>query len=575
MLKATINYPDDDFITDLSNGMPIVGTIPDSNTLRKRVRTAKTDLEKWKTALPALNRANVQRVTEEQDSENAKIAWERTLTEVERGWVSKPIPLNEEIMETIPLTPRFAKREQHGNQDAKFRLIDDFKASAVNDLLSTVDTAVPQTLDLFLATCVYYSLISPNTKLLACSMDFAHAYKHIGIPKSQRDFATIILTPPGGPVHYAKLHTQPFGSSRAPANWGRVTHFLQEVMLNMFDVVVFIYVDDCFIVEPHDTLQSAWDAFHTVCQMLGLSLEPAKGQPPARKLHLLGADIALTAEGIHASFPDRKRHDLLNDLKQVLKYNQLNPAQAAKLRGRLGFAQSFVFGKLGRALLHPLTARQYSQLPGRNHPLNEELNESLRWWIALLTRNSPRTVPFGAPKPTLLYTDASGSGHISAVLLHEGVQYTTHTHLPPWFTSIAKILEFEMVATILGMALAYAIVGAGPVLLCCDNQGADGIIIRGTCQTDLSRTLSSVFWQVVAANNTPPWVEYVASPLNLADHPSRLCPGLEKPLKTPVLNHGVPAQFHAMLTSIDALNAAKLNPPPVETDILPPWECNK
>ena len=275
-------------------------------------------------------------------------------------------------------------------------------------------------------------------------MDFAHAYKHIGVPKRQGDFAAISIAPPGGPVHTAKLRTQPFGSSRAPANWGRATHFLQQVMLCMFDIVVSIYVEDCSIIEPTETPPAARGTFHTVCKLLGLSIEPSKGQPAARHIQLLGAEITITHEGIQASLPCKKRYGLTNDIRQILRYNQLNPAQPTKLRGRLGHAQSFAFGKLGRALLHPLTTRQYSVAPSRLRPLKEEITESLRRRLAVRGRNIPRLVPFGAPQPALLYSDDAGSGHISAVLFHEGSTYAAHTHLPRWFTRLANILEFEM-----------------------------------------------------------------------------------------------------------------------------------
>ena len=159
------------------------------------------------------------------------------------------------------------------------------------------------------------------------------------------------------------------------------------------------------------------------------------------------------------------------------------------------------------------------------------------------------------------------------MLFHEGTTYTAHTHLPQWFTDMANILEFEMRAAIFGVVFTNAIVGPGPILLCCDNQGADGIIIRGSRQSDLARALSSVFWQTVAANNIPTWLEYVKSDLNVADPPSRACCVPPKPSATKATNHGTPAQFHTMMTSVDALNKAKLNPPAMETDFPPPREC--
>ena len=79
-----------------------------------------------------------------------------------------------------------------------------------------------------------------------------------------------------------------------------------------------------------------------------------------------------------------------------------------------------------------------------------------------------------------------------------------------------------------------------------------------------------MFWQLTAANDTPVWMEYVPSDLNVADRPSRARPGIEKPMTANATNRGAPSQFRAMLSSLGALNKAKLTPPPVETDFLLP-----
>ena len=181
-------------------------------------------------------------------------------------------------------------------------------------------------------------------------------------------------------------------------------------------------------------------------------------------------------------------------------------------------------------------------------------------------------VPFGAPRPTLLYTDASGSGHVSAVLFHAGGRYTPHTPAVVAYRPRGN----SRIRDVRNHPWRYARIchrRHGPLLLRCDNQGTGGKIFRGACQSGLCRGLSSVFWPVAAANNTPTWIGYVASILNIADRPSRLRSGLLKPLTTPVVDHGVPAQFRAITSSSGALNAAKLTPPPIETDSPPPWEC--
>ena len=123
---------------------------------------------------------------------------------------------------STPLTPRYAIRGAHG---CGIRLIEDFRPSAVNEMASTVDTDIPDTLDSALVLSTLCGRLSPDLELNAFAVDFKHAYANIPLPEHQRELATIILSPPEGPPMKALLRTQPFGAKRAPSNWARVTAF--------------------------------------------------------------------------------------------------------------------------------------------------------------------------------------------------------------------------------------------------------------------------------------------------------------------------------------------------------------
>ena len=161
---------------------------------------------------------------------------------MDRGWATEPIPLTEAIDAELPLTPRFAIE----GKETKFRAIDDFKASGVNGIIETMDATAPDNLDALLAMAAYFSLIAKEPDLKVFTTDCPRAYKHVGIPVRHSGFATILLAPPEGPLQVATLRTQPFGSARTPADWGRVTRFIQFVRERMFGLKVFVYVDDCF-----------------------------------------------------------------------------------------------------------------------------------------------------------------------------------------------------------------------------------------------------------------------------------------------------------------------------------------
>ena len=263
-------------------------------------------------------------------------------------------------------------------------------------------------------------------------------------------------------------------------------------------------------------------------------------------VRLLGADVLIRPECVEASLPDQKRVVLIEDLRKILAAGRLPPAAAAKIRGRLGFAQSLMFARIGRAHLSPFSDRQYTKVSGTRYPLNSDLREVIQWWIAVLGIQVPRRVAFDHTAQVLLYTDATGSGHIGATLFMDGTEYRANTHLPAWFAkSKDQIGEYELAGCLFGVCIAATLFPGVPILLCCDNLGAKGVIIRGTCKSANGRALAAIFWLVIATFGSPLWAEYVRPKCNLADRISRMCDALPKETKVKKeLGHiGVPLLF--------------------------------
>ena len=234
-IVSGLDFRDKDLVSDLTLGVKITGEILATNTLTTRTRVPRSDIESWEQRIPKVNKEVVDRVMGKQGTEGANACRGLSLKEADRGWITHPKPLAPEEFATAPLTPRFANPECHGVEAArKIRLIMDFKMSGANDLITSVDTCIPQGLGVFPITVSYYKLLGPDCSIRAFAEDFPHAYKTVGAPASQARFGTIVLAPPTGPPHTAQLRTQSFGSARAPANWGMVTTFIQHVLARLF-----------------------------------------------------------------------------------------------------------------------------------------------------------------------------------------------------------------------------------------------------------------------------------------------------------------------------------------------------
>ena len=339
-----LGYPEESLAADLPQGMPLVGIAPAAGVFHARVRSAVLEYGAWREGLVARNEEMVRRVVNAANTELSRAVWDKTNREAEMGWASTPVPLDEHVARRLPLSPRFGIWEQHGNGPRKIRVIDDFKASKVNDLLSTSDTCVPETLDVFLAMLMAHGRHNSKAELQAFSLDFAHAYKQVAVDAARADFATIVLSNYEGVPHVATLKTQSFGPRRAPANWGRVAAFLKFALERLFSIWVAIFVDDVFSAVPKPLDGQSFRVVKEVCGIFGFLLSPSKEQPPAPSILLLGAQVSITSEGVTATFPGSKAADYRSMLMNVLSTKKLSPAAAAKLRGRLGFAQSLLFG---------------------------------------------------------------------------------------------------------------------------------------------------------------------------------------------------------------------------------------
>ena len=91
-----------------------------------------------------------------------------------------------------------------------------------------------------------------------------------------------------------------------------------------------------------------------------------------------------------------RRRDLLEEIDSILSSGLLDPGSAGKLKGKLMFGASQLWGKVGRAFLPDLRAiseRQYWKFPPNSEfKLGPALTESLKQWRKLVDSGPPRPI---------------------------------------------------------------------------------------------------------------------------------------------------------------------------------------
>ena len=114
---------------------------------------------------------------------------------------------------------------------------------------------------------------------------------------------------------------------------------------------------------------------------------------------------------------EKRIMDLTEQLEQVLQ-RSLNPHETLKLKGRLGFADGFLHGRLGALVLKRLVDHAYSF----SNVVDNELATVLELIVKRLRCAGPKRVDANTVNERSIFTDASfetqlGSGGLGGVLV--------------------------------------------------------------------------------------------------------------------------------------------------------------
>ena len=219
-----------------------------------------------------------------------------------------------------------------------------------------------------------------------------------------------------------ELFTQAFGSLGGVVAWYRTAKVIQTLLLDLFGIVVFCYVDDFFFVIPEspagttDSAKFVLNMFQRIVTgLLGWDLDPEK-EDYGDELLLLGVHIAMEDSSSMWRFNPTKAELWAREFEEVLASNHLPPSTASKFCGRMAFLNSTVCNRLGRALLRPLIWWQSDKL-GQTC-ITHRLRCTIQWFIAVLRANVGMKIPFCKTLPrrrVVLYSDAEGNGGVAAV----------------------------------------------------------------------------------------------------------------------------------------------------------------
>ena len=188
MLKY-YGYPDVEVVSELRDGWPLTGDVPQTSMLPFKFTPALLTCEALRVQSSLRRSQILAEAKGSGDNEVDMEVWQQTMDEVSKGWLRGPIPFDE-VPEGAPISRQFGLRQKH-----RVGLIDDFSESSVNGTVSVYEPPVLHTVDVACSAIMHWFSCSKaagcDPKLLARFFDLSSAYRQVGLDRSGRDVAYI------------------------------------------------------------------------------------------------------------------------------------------------------------------------------------------------------------------------------------------------------------------------------------------------------------------------------------------------------------------------------------------------
>ena len=298
-----------------------------------------------------------------------------------------------------------------------------------------------------------------------------------------------------------------FGLVSAVYNYNRRSAAITDFLRRIFWVAAFNFYDDKYGFETEATCSSAFECAKAVHWWLGAKFDPKKLQLCTDPT-ILGVTYDL--DKMVLQIKGSRKEELLSEIDSIIQSGVLPPGQAGKLRGKLMFGASQLWGKIGRAFLRSLSERQYSKVPRSD--VNKAIALSLRHWRSLIEGGPPRPIEFAGSRKAdfVIFTDGSfpdaksslKDPWIGGVLFSRGsrpVQFGCRVDremMDRWIPRKSQIAMVELFATVVALKTFQERLKGSWSLLFVDSESAQGALVKGYSAKEDLCELVGVFWDL-------------------------------------------------------------------------------
>jgi hypothetical protein len=326
--------------------------------------------------------ANSELIGTIRQDQHADFLMAQTLEDAALGRMTEPVKVSAVSTDTVRLARRFS-REQGTKPDGsvKLRAVDDETASGTNGATQPTTKMTTDSIDMLVEIAL---LIMTFTELGIgfWKADIDAAFRRIPIKPEHRWLAWIVFAGADG-VYAAGHLAMPFGAIAAVHAWERVGAFFRHIARRILKLPALRFVDDFFAADRKDSVGTAKNCLARIVRaILGPTALAARKLEHGNPLVMLGLSAKADRKSIRITPSKEKVDHWSHVLETALESGIMAAGDASKCAGRFQFAARGCFRMLGRAMVRPFYAQQYSPLQrGAMGPL---LVMACQWWMQVL-----------------------------------------------------------------------------------------------------------------------------------------------------------------------------------------------
>ena len=541
-LLAEVDHPDTAIASQMAGGFDLVGRIPASGVFSKRKSMASITPDDLRTTAKRTRVGIVHSIRSSGDDIDRGV-YAATRDELDRGWLHGPYKI-EEIPRTASVTRRFGVKQGY-KQDGtpKIRPIDNFTESQINLTNSSGESVTLHGTDTLGAVGVRLAEVCGPGGILHGSeirlrtWDLHKAYKNLALSQDAlQDAYLAVYNPESRQPEIFGQYVLPFGACASVNGFCRVSHGVWAIGVKGLKLIWCAYFDDfvAFCLEQETTGVS--HCVSVLFSLLGWAVAEDKENAFSSSCKALGLVIDMESARLGCVMmgnTERRKGELSSSIADVLLSGRMSKAEAQRLRGRLLYAESQVFGRRSTKAMGVLSEFIHR---GRGYTLSEDLRHALTFLREKVVSGKPRTLHPYLGCCMHIYTDASfdtgqGRGGIGCVLLDPSTgkrQFICIAVSRSDAISICceekeqPIFELETFAIYVALKSWSESLRSRPVIIFTDNDGALGACISCRSANQTGWNIVSCICSVEELLGAHVWYERVNTASNLADLPSRM-----------------------------------------------------